>query len=204
MIEVPGVQARTVQRCARVRIAAAAGQLDHGELGGQHRAGLAQSSDDGRIIVQHLIFVRRRAPARWDAFGREQVLGAIRDAGQRRRGCALRERAVGFARLGERQLRRQLRERVIGRPEGLQAIQGKAGELQGRDFLFAQQLGRLKFLLAYLFRLFHLRLYRLQFFVRQPQVQRFLFQQEFLLLFYRLRLLPDRQGVWLVYQIRFL
>src|SRR5206468_3143114 len=76
-LAVPRVAAGPLQRRARVAIAATAGELDHRELRGEHRARTPKTRDDGRVLVEDLVAVGRRAPRRWGAARGEKILRAV-------------------------------------------------------------------------------------------------------------------------------
>ena len=107
----------------------APGERPEGELGDEHRARLVELGDDGRVLVDHLVFEGLGAPGRGIAAHRQEVLGAPRDAVQRPPPDALGKLAVGAARLFEGALFGQSDDAVQLRVEGLEAIEVEERQL---------------------------------------------------------------------------
>src|SRR5207244_12944571 len=82
-LSVPGVAPRTLERRARVAIAASARQLDHRELRREHGACPPEPNDRRRVLVDDLVAVGRRAPGGRRAARGAQTFGAVRDPGGR-------------------------------------------------------------------------------------------------------------------------
>ena len=97
-LDVPGVVRRAAEPHAALR------ERAHRQLRDQHRAGIAQPLDDGRVEIDHLILVRRGAPGGLDALGGQQILRAPRNAVQRSAILAGLDLGVGRRRLLEREL----------------------------------------------------------------------------------------------------
>jgi len=138
-LRVPGIPSGSLERRARIAIAATAGKLDHRELRREDRARSPEPADDRRVLIEDLIAVRRRAPGRRRAGGGDQVLRPVRDAGERRARGPARDRPVGTGRLGEGALPHERGDRVETPPIGLEQRERRLGELDRRDPLTAKR-----------------------------------------------------------------
>ena len=78
---VPRVPGRASERRVGMRVAHAAGQLDHRQLGGQRSAGFLQPRNDRSVIFKLLVPERLSAPSRGDSSrSGKQVLGSPGDS----------------------------------------------------------------------------------------------------------------------------
>jgi len=116
VLAVPRVAAGSLERRARVAVAAAASELDHRELGGEDGTTSFQLRDNGRVLPDDLIAIRRCAPGRRRTASREQILGPVRDPGERA-ALLLREGKIGALGLVKGALRHERRNRVVFRTE---------------------------------------------------------------------------------------
>ena len=80
VVEIPGVVGGAV---VRVRVGASGGELVHVQLAEQHRAGVAEPGDDGRVVLRHEVGQDLRASGGPDPGGVVQVLQRDRDPVQR-------------------------------------------------------------------------------------------------------------------------
>ena len=140
-----GRRARSGRRSARAvvgrpRVArraaephAALRQRAHRQLGAQHRAGVAQPLDDGRVHLRHPPFVGCGPPRRPDPFGVEQILHAERDAMQRSAVAAGLDLLVSGGGLRARQVLRQRDDAVELIAVVLEPREIHAGEIGRRD-----------------------------------------------------------------------
>ena len=124
-LTVPRRPARPGEGGVGVVVAEAAGQLDHRQLGDQHRPRLAQLAHDGGVVVEDLLAVRLRAPGGRDAARGEQVLGAVGDAVQRAARLARGNLLVGEVGLLEGQLARDGDDGAQSRAELFQPVAGR-------------------------------------------------------------------------------
>ena len=139
---VPRISPGALQRSARIAIAAAAGELDHRELRGEHSARLHEARDRGGVLVEDLIAIRRRAPGGRRAFRGKEVLRAVGDAEQRTRVASL-DRGVSPTGLGARTHTHDRRDSVVLRTDTFQKIAELVRELDSRDLTLAKRRAQL-------------------------------------------------------------
>jgi hypothetical protein len=112
-LEIPRRAARTGERRVGVVVAEAARKLDHRQFRDEHRAGVREPLDDRRVVVEDLIAIGLGAPRRRDAFRREEILHAIRNAEERAiLHAASGELCVGGGSFAERALARNRDDRA--------------------------------------------------------------------------------------------
>ncbi len=109
IVLVPGRLARARPRRVRFVVTHPAREFYHRQLGDENRPGLAQLLNDRGVLVELLIFVRRRAPGRLCVARGEQVFRAVRNAVKRPAVTAATNLSLGGLRLVERGLPHQTR-----------------------------------------------------------------------------------------------
>ena len=134
--DVPGVAAWTLERRARVAVAATAGELHHRELRGEHGARALQLRPRSRRDRRPDRDTAAR-PRSGCALRREQVLGAVRDTEQRSPLATLQCR-IRALRFSERALARDGRDGVVARTDARETVAGLFGELHRGDHALAQ------------------------------------------------------------------
>ncbi len=129
VIGVPGRAAGSGEARIGVVVPEAAGQLDHGQLGHEHRPRLGQPLDHRPIVVEDLLPEGLGAPGGRDALRRQQVLEAVRDAVEGPAVLARDQLLVGAVGLREGHIAGHGDHGAELRPEGFQALQVRLGQL---------------------------------------------------------------------------
>ena len=140
-----GVMPGSGERRVRLAVAHAAGQLDHRELGDEHRAGLAQAADHGRVVVEDLLLAAAPRPTSW-ACRRASRAGPWRRTGCRGAGPRQWPAAISAsarARLGQRAIADERDDGVVARAQPLQPIEEHLGQRDRRHAALADRVGEL-------------------------------------------------------------
>jgi hypothetical protein len=119
------------------------GKFAEAQLGDEHRAGGVEAFDDGGIFVDQLICVRGRAPGGGDAFGGEEVLDAVRNAGEQAAIFAGGDFTVHATSLLKCAIFRESDDAFDFRTIILEAIQAEACELLGSELAGLDEGGEL-------------------------------------------------------------
>jgi hypothetical protein len=127
----------------RLAIAHAAGELDHGQLGAQHRPRRLELPDHRGVEVEALLPIRRGAPRGGRGRRGEKILGAVGNAVERPAPAAGGDLALGTPGLSQRVLTHHRDHRVVPGPDPLQPVEIELRQLDGRDLTRPHQLTQL-------------------------------------------------------------